>query len=122
ENGSTLYFANQIHKQLVNNGEKSYLAELNSYHVYEKAQHIVVLTSTYGLGEAPTNANNFLKLLDKYPQNKGVNISVIGFGSIAYVDFCGFAKTVHDKIKKYSWVKNQLPLFTVNDRSTEEFV
>lgn len=122
ENGSTLYFANQIHKQLLNNGEKSYLAEMNSYQVYERAQHIVVITSTYGLGEAPTNANNFLKLLDKYPQNNGVNISVIGFGSKAYDDFCGFAKTAHNKIKNYSWVKNQLPLFTVNDRSTEEFV
>lgn len=66
ENGSTLGFASHIHSQFNSAGKKSFLTELNHYKVFPKAQHILVFTSTYGLGDAPTNAKHFKNLLPKF--------------------------------------------------------
>ncbi|HAL53057.1 MAG TPA: FAD-binding oxidoreductase, partial [Sphingobacterium sp.] len=59
ENGSTLFFANQIHKQLLADGQKSLLLGMNQYQCFPKAKHLLVFTSTYGLGTAPSNALQF---------------------------------------------------------------
>ncbi|HRB72979.1 MAG TPA: PepSY-associated TM helix domain-containing protein, partial [Flavobacterium sp.] len=54
ENGSTFRFANAVHEQLLKQGEKSFIAELNAYTVFPKAEYLILLTATYGLGDAPT--------------------------------------------------------------------
>ncbi|OBW40456.1 Sulfite reductase [NADPH] flavoprotein alpha-component [Chryseobacterium sp. MOF25P] len=121
ENGSTLGFANKIHSQLLSDGKKSFITELNLYKLYPKAEHIIIFTSTYGLGEAPTNASNFKKLLKEFPQNQKIKYSVVGFGSKSYEDFCGFAIEVDQLLSEQNWAESQLELFTVNDKSTAEF-
>ncbi|AZB29057.1 PepSY domain-containing protein [Chryseobacterium balustinum] len=121
ENGSTLGFANKIHSQLLSDGKKSFITELNQYKLYPKAEHIIIFTSTYGLGEAPTNASNFKKLLKEFPQNQKIKYSVVGFGSKSYEDFCGFAIEVDQLLSQQNWAESQLELFTVNDKSTAEF-
>ncbi|MXN90705.1 FAD-binding oxidoreductase [Flavobacterium sp. Sd200] len=121
ENGSTLGFANAIHKQLLSNNETSHITQLNEYNIYPKAQHIIVLTSTHGLGDAPSNATKFAALLAKYPQEQTVNISVVGFGSQAYADFCGYAKEVERLLIAQPWAKHFLNLHTVDDKSATQF-
>ncbi|WP_407494756.1 PepSY domain-containing protein [Elizabethkingia anophelis] len=121
ENGSTLGFASHIHSQFNSAGKKSFLTELNHYKVFPKAQHILVFTSTYGLGDAPTNAKHFKNLLPKFPQNQKVKYSVVGFGSKAYDDFCGYAIEIDQLLGEQNWAEPQLALHTVNDRSTTEF-
>ncbi|MCT3734398.1 PepSY domain-containing protein [Elizabethkingia anophelis] len=121
ENGSTLGFASHIHSQFNSAGKKSFLTELNHFKVFPKAQHILVFTSTYGLGDAPTNAKHFKNLLPKFPQNQKVKYSVVGFGSKAYDDFCGYAIEIDQLLGEQSWAEPQLALHTVNDRSTTEF-
>ena len=121
ENGSTLGFASHIHSQFNSAGKKSFLTELNQYKVFPKAQHILVFTSTYGLGDAPTNAKHFKNLLAKFPQNQKVKYSVVGFGSKAYDDFCGYAIEIDQLLGEQNWAEPQLALHTVNDRSTTEF-
>ncbi|WP_175622372.1 PepSY domain-containing protein [Chryseobacterium schmidteae] len=121
ENGSTLGFANKIHSQLLSNGKKSFIAELNQYKLYPKAEQFIIFTSTYGLGEAPTNASNFKKLLKEFPQSQKIKYSIVGFGSKAYDDFCGFAIEVDQLLSEQNWAESQLELFTVNDKSTAEF-
>ena len=121
ENGSTLFFANQIHQQLLADGKKSFLAELNNYRIYPKAQKLLIFTSTYGLGTAPNNANQLDKLLQKYPQQQEIDFSVVGFGSKAYPDYCAYAIELDELLGKQSWAKKFLPIHTVNDKSTEEF-
>jgi sulfite reductase (NADPH) flavoprotein alpha-component len=121
ENGSTLGFANKIHSQLLSDGKKSFISQLNQYKFYPKAKHIIVFTSTYGLGEAPTNASNFKKLLKEISQNQKIKYSVVGFGSKSYEDFCGFAIEVDQLLSQQNWAESQLELFTVNDKSTAEF-
>jgi len=121
ENGSTLGFANKIHSQLLSDGKKSFITELNQYKLYPKADHFIIFTSTYGLGEAPTNASNFKKLLKEFPQNQKIKYSVVGFGSKSYEDFCGFAIEVDQLLSEQNWTDSHLELFTVNDKSTIEF-
>ncbi|MFV8375364.1 PepSY domain-containing protein [Flavobacterium sp. LB1P71] len=122
ENGSSLLFANAIQKQLLANGKKVFLTELNNYSVYPKAEHLIVFTSTHGLGDPPSNGSKFIALVNKTDQQQKINVSVVGFGSKAYPDFCGFARDIDVLLAKQSWAERFLELQTVNDKSAEEFV
>ena len=119
ENGSTLPFANQLQEQLLKVGETVYIAELNKYDTFNKAEHIIVMTATYGEGEAPANANVFLERLKTVKQVDGISYSVVGFGSLAYPDFCKFAIDVDNALVLQ--FKQELPVFTINDKSVESF-
>jgi sulfite reductase (NADPH) flavoprotein alpha-component len=122
ENGSSLRFANAIHTQLLAHGKKAFLTELNNYSVYPKAEHFIVFTSTHGLGDAPSNASKFISLINKTEQQHKINVSVVGFGSKAYPDFCGYARDIDTLLAKQNWAEHFLDLQTVNDKSAEEFV
>ncbi|MFV8323119.1 PepSY domain-containing protein [Flavobacterium sp. LB3P21] len=122
ENGSTLLFANAIQKQLLAHGEKVFLTELNNYSVYPKAKHLIVFTSTHGLGDAPSNASKSISLINKTQQQQKINVSVVGFGSKAYPDFCGYAQEIDVLLAKQNWAEHFLELQTVNDKSAEDFV
>jgi sulfite reductase (NADPH) flavoprotein alpha-component len=95
---------------------------LNNYSVYPKAEHLIVFTSTHGLGDPPSNGNKFIALVNKTEQNQKINVSVVGFGSKAYPNFCGFARDIDVLLAKQSWTERFLELQTVNDKSAEEFV
>ncbi|NBA88888.1 FAD-binding oxidoreductase [Emticicia sp. CRIBPO] len=121
ENGSSFLFANAIHHQLIKQGEKSFIGELNSYMVYPEAEYLLIFASTYGLGEAPTNASRFVSLLEKHPQPRPVHYSVLGFGSRAYKDFCKFAFDVDHLLSGHEWAVPLLGVHTVDDKSPGEF-
>ncbi|MGM9512255.1 PepSY domain-containing protein [Larkinella sp. GY13] len=121
ENGSTFRFAQAIHQQLLKQGEKSFLTEFNNYTVFPKADYLIALTATYGLGDAPTNATRFMKRVEKYPQPHPVRYSVLGFGSHAYPDFCQFAFEVNQLLARQSWAVPLVDIHTVNDKSPAEF-
>ncbi len=121
ENGNTFKFAQAVHQQLLKAGEKSFVTELNNYTTFPKAEHLLILTATYGLGDAPTNATKFASLLEKYPQAQPVKYSVLGFGSHAYADYCQFAFEVNNLLAHQQWATALIDIHTVNDRSLEEF-
>lgn len=120
ENGGTLPFANALQQQLIAVGETVYITELNQYSKFKSAEHLVVLTSTYGEGEAPTNANKFLKRLEQIKQKQNFKFSVVGFGSLAYPDFCKFAFDVDASLLNEN-AEQFLAPFTINDKSFESF-
>ncbi|MEG0850113.1 MAG: PepSY domain-containing protein [Flavobacterium sp.] len=122
ENGSSFRFANAIHKQLIDQGQKAFIAELNSFSVYPKAEHIIVFSSTHGLGDPPSNGNKFKALLQKQNQEQKIKFSVVGFGSTAYPDFCKFAVEIDQLLESQNWTERILELQTVNDKSAVEFV
>lgn len=122
ENGSTLFFANKIHRQLLSDGKRSYLSQMNQYTQYPKAKHILIFTSTYGLGDAPSNATKFQELVQHIPQEQTIDYAVIGFGSTAYKDYCAYAKDVDHLLSQQSWARKTLDIHLVNDRSAEDFV
>ncbi len=119
ENGSTISYANAFYNQLVAKGKHVFIAEMNSLANYAKAKYLVVFTATYGHGNAPTNANKFLQKLKAMPCNERLLFSVVGFGSLAYPDFCKFAIHVNEALKQKA--RTLLPICTINDRSVESF-
>ncbi|ADV49218.1 flavodoxin/nitric oxide synthase [Cellulophaga algicola DSM 14237] len=120
ENGSTLVFANALKEQLMASGHSVFLSELNAYATYKNVEHVIVMTSTYGEGEAPVNATNFLNLLNTVPQDKSYSFSVVGFGSLAYPEFCKFAFDIDVSLQQQG--KQQLlPVCTINDKSFSSF-
>ncbi len=121
ENGSTFKFAQSIHQQLIKQGEKSFITELNNYTVFTEAKLLIVMTATYGLGEAPTNGAKFTKLLEQHPQLKPIQYSVIGFGSHAYPDFCKFSFEVNQALSLQKWAAPLIDIHTVNDKSPIDF-
>lgn len=121
ENGNTLFFADKVHKQLLADGRMSFLDSMNHYQHYPCATHLLVFTSTYGLGDAPSNADKFDMLLERHAQNQNILFSVIGFGSRSYADFCAFAERVDALLEKQDWVSRLMDMHTVNDRSAEQF-
>ncbi|WP_333862203.1 PepSY domain-containing protein [Sphingobacterium sp.] len=122
ENGSTLFFANQIHKQLLADGQKSLLLGMNQYQRFPNAKQLLVFTSTYGLGTAPSNALQFEQKVDSCPQEQDVYFSVLGFGSKAYPDFCAYAKEIDDLLEKQAWASRLMELHTVNDKNIDELI
>ena len=121
ENGSTFQYANAIHQQLTANGKTAFVTELNNYKVFPKASHIIAMTATYGLGNPPTNAAHFEKIIEKHRQPQPVNFSVVGFGSHSYPDYCKFAFEVDHIFAKQQWAVPLLEIHTVNDKSPDEF-
>ncbi len=121
ENGSTYRFAISVYKQLLQQGEKVYLADLDTYGSYPDAEQLVVMTSTYGEGDPPSNAKKFLKLLDKNPQRQKIRFSVLGFGSRSYPHFCRFAKDVEEGLCRQSWAIPLMDLATVDEKSPQDF-
>lgn len=121
ENGTTFRFANALQQQLLKQGEKSYITEMNDYTVFPNAEQLIVITATYGLGDAPTNASKFLSLLEKFPQQQNVSFSVLGFGSRSYPDFCKFAHDVNNALNLQTWAAPLLDIHTVNDKSPDDF-
>lgn len=122
ENGSTLFFANQIHKQLLADGKKSLLLGLNQYQRFPTAKHLLLFTSTYGLGTAPSNATQFEKKLLAHPQKQSINFSVLGFGSKAYPDFCAYAYAIDKLLSEQAWASRLIDPHTVNDKSVDELI
>ncbi|WP_437922041.1 PepSY domain-containing protein [Sphingobacterium sp. LRF_L2] len=122
ENGSTLSFAHKIHQQLLAQGYKSFLTEMNKFSTFPQATHLLLFCSTYGLGTAPANALHFDRLVSSSLQKRQVKFTVIGFGSKSYSDFCAYAKHIDRLLNRQSWAERLLDLYTVNDRSATEFI
>lgn len=122
ENGSTRQFAMQFHAGLMKAGLQSACLAMNDYRAFPRVKHLVVFTSTYGVGEAPANANQFTDRISdtSFEGLSEVHYSVLGFGSTAYQEYCGFAKAV-DQLLAQQPVKPLMDLQTVNNGSIQEF-
>lgn len=60
----------------------------------KSVEHVLLITSTYGEGEPPDNAQSFHAALmaDGAPSLEGVNFSVLGLGDSSYPDYCQCSK------------------------------
>ncbi|MEM9649439.1 MAG: PepSY domain-containing protein [Bacteroidota bacterium] len=121
ETGNTFEFAKILQKALMDQGETVFVSELNAYTSYNKAKHLIVLTATYGEGEAPSNARNFYKILPEIEQPNKMIYSVVGFGSLLYPDYCGFAITVNQLLDHQKKFDELIPLYKINNQDFRAF-
>ena len=121
EKGNTFEFAKFLSTQILSFGEKVIIKPLNSYKIYNQAETLIILTSTYGEGDPPSNANDFVSRFKKFNQPNKIKYSIIGFGSLKYPKFCAFATKIDRMIKPLDNFEKIVPLMKVNRRSVEEF-
>ncbi|NNE78355.1 MAG: FAD-binding oxidoreductase, partial [Pricia sp.] len=121
EGGTTLQYAQELHAQLLQTEKRSHIALMNDYDHFKQMEHLVIVTATYGQGEAPSSATKFEVLLQKKSQKKSYQFSVVGFGSMAYPHFCQYAQEVHELLKKQENSKALMEVHTVNDHSFEAY-
>lgn len=121
ENGSTLGFAKSVYQQLANQGKKVFMTDADNYRLFPRMEKLIVFTSTYGLGDPPTNAKHFTSMLTKIPQQQRVHFSVVAFGSRSYSDFCKFGIETDELLQNQKWTTRELDLCMVNDRSPQDF-
>ncbi|WP_432412500.1 PepSY domain-containing protein [Rasiella sp. SM2506] len=121
ETGTSFDFARRLYNALSEIGKKVYVTELNNYAVFAKAKHIIILTSTYGEGEPPTNARNFKAIFPTIEQPNEIRYAVVGFGSLEYADFCKFSIQVDALLQTHQNFQPVLPLYKINNADVADF-
>jgi len=121
EGGTTLQFAEQLQKRLLQQNYSCFLAMMNDYDCFKSMKQLIVITATYGQGEAPASAEKFMQLLAKKSQSQKFQFATVGFGSTAYPHFCQFAYVAHQQLEKLDKTTALMEVFTVNDQSFEAF-
>ena len=122
ENNSTWGFAKALHDGLHQTGQRVHTAPMNQLATeYRKAQFLFILTSTYGDGDAPASANQFLTRLKAFTGADKPRFAVLGFGDRQFPKFCQFAKDTQDAMLAQGW-QQSLELDTIDRQSAQEFV
>ncbi|HBB31497.1 MAG TPA: nitric-oxide synthase [Cyanobacteria bacterium UBA8803] len=102
ETGTAEGFARKAARQLSRYRPK--VMALNDYNtntlISEKL--LLVVTSTFGNGEMPSNGKRFLQWLQQQPKGalNGLNYSVLGIGSTVYEHFCAAGISVDKALAK----------------------
>jgi sulfite reductase (NADPH) flavoprotein alpha-component len=95
EGNSTWGFAAALHRALTQAGFRVHVAPMNDIaREYPGARRLIVLSATYGDGDAPGSATQFLPKLALGAAPQGVSFAVLGFGDRQFPDFCGYARAV----------------------------
>lgn len=104
ESNSTWGFANALCEALKHSGCLVHLAPMDQLaNHYVKAERLLILTSTYGDGDAPASASQFLQKLQKLPPTLSLPFAVLGFGDRQFCSFCAFADRVTEALQQRQW-------------------
>ena len=121
ETGNTYQLAKLLFDALYKANQKVFITDLNKYTNFKNIKHLIILTSTYGKGDAPSNSNKFFQKLNAIPLSKKINFSVVGFGSLAYPDFCQFAIEINNKLLEKSNFEQTVPLLKIHNQNFNDF-
>lgn len=98
ENNTTWGFAVALHDALVRAGQRVHTASMNEVSArHLQARLLLVLTATYGDGEAPGGAREFLGRLARLPApavGAPREFAVLGFGDRQFPRYCAYAAQV----------------------------
>lgn len=122
EGNATWGFAVALHDALTRAGLRVHTAPMNDIAArYRSARRLLVLTATYGDGEAPESARLFLDRLARTAIPPGTAFGVLGFGDRQFPRFCGYAHTVHEAMSAKGLVALRQP-GEVDRQSEPEFL
>jgi len=120
QSGNTQTMAKAFFKGLLAEGKKVFMDELDNYSLYENATHLIIFTSTYGVGGPPSNGNYFEDLIkEKEPLNP-LKFSVVAFGSTSFPEFCQFGVDVDKWLESVSGFERFIPLVKINEQSISD--
>ncbi len=104
ETNATWGFATSLLKGLLAADCRVHVAPMNQLtDRYPKARRLLILTSTYGDGDAPSSANQFIHKLEKMPSSLALPWAVLGFGDRQFEHFCAFAELVSKELHQRQW-------------------
>ena len=121
ENGSTRSFGNLLQQSLLKHDQRVFVGDLNAYQTYPSMKHLVILTSTYGVGDPPASASHFLTLFNQFTPPPSTQCAVVGFGSYAYPDFCQYALDVETALRKNENCILNHPAYLIHNQSYTSF-
>ncbi len=121
ENNSTWGFASVLHDALRQAGRRVHTAPMNQIPArLGAARELLLLTATYGNGEAPASASQFLARLAQVAPNPATRFAVLGFGDRQFPTFCKFAHDADRAMAAHGW-QRLLELATVDRQSSQQF-
>lgn len=122
EGGSTWGFAATLHAALSASGQAVHAAPMSSFEParYRQARRILILTATYGDGDAPASARGFLDRLKSMPVAAPVALAVLGFGDRSFPGYCAFGRAVAEMAEARGWCM-LVPFMAVNRQSPQDF-
>ena len=121
ENNSTWGFAKTLHSELVKRGLRVHSAPMNQLaRHYRNAERLLILTATYGDGDAPASASQFLGRLAKTTFDPRMQFAVLGFGDRQFARFCQFARQTERALLAQG-VEPVLPLECIDRQSPQAF-
>ena len=119
EGGATWRFAATLHRALVEAGFKVHTDSMNSLaRSYPSAQRLLILTSTYGDGAAPSSAKSFLARLRR--SKLKAPVAVLGFGDRSFPNYCAYAERVASAVGKKGMTP-LMPFETIDRQSFAAF-
>lgn len=121
ETGNTYGFAKLLKKRLRKEGLFADLSSMNRFRLQQNTQTVIVLTATYGEGEAPANAERFVSLFNHQIPEGIISFAVLGFGSKSYPKFCQFAVEVNALLDQHPNYNSLMPLFKVNNQEENAY-
>ncbi|WP_373553856.1 PepSY domain-containing protein [Haliscomenobacter sp.] len=123
ETGHTWRFATALEEAYAQMGVVANTLSINKIPTLSGKKTLLFLSSTYGDGDAPENAQGMLKQLEqKLAAAESIQFSVLGFGSSAYPAFCAYAATLRDQLKSIPNTQEITPYLTVDNQSVVQFM
>ncbi|MBK1851869.1 PepSY domain-containing protein [Marinobacter sp. 1-4A] len=121
EGNTTWGFAMDLQNKLNLAGKKVHCAPMNDLaEHYPKVSALFILTSTYGDGDAPSSASQFMTRLERFQPDDGLKFVVLGFGDQQFPKFCQYGLNV-DKALSNKGLKQMHPLTRIDRGSATQF-
>lgn len=121
EGNNTWGFAQDLQQRLNQAGKKVHCAAMNDLaQHYPQASTLFVLTSTYGDGDAPASASQFITHLENFTVDSSLQYAVLGFGDQQFPKFCQYALDVDGALNSKG-LQRMHPVTRINRCSATQF-